>query len=50
MKVIEELVDWHHDYLSLLGVEPVNEPCELIPLELLTKFYWDAYLIVNHNA
>lgn len=50
LDVIEGIVDRYAGHPAVLGVEPVNEPWELTPLNLLKKFYWDAYLIVKKKA
>ena len=50
LKVIENLVDRYAGHPALLGIEPVNEPWDLTPIDWLKKFYWDAYLIVKRKA
>ena len=50
LRVIENIVDRYSGHPAVLGVEPVNEPWELTPIEALKNFYWDAYLIVKRNA
>jgi glucan 1,3-beta-glucosidase len=50
IKVVKEIVGRYHDHPAVLGLEPVNEPWELTPLNLLKQFYWDAYLIVKKQA
>lgn len=50
LRVIETIVDRYHDNPAVLGVEPVNEPWQFTPMDLLKKFYWDAYLIVKKKA
>jgi glucan 1,3-beta-glucosidase len=44
------LVDRYAGHPAVLGVEPVNEPWELTPIEALKSYYWDAYLIVKRKA
>ena len=50
LSVIQNLVDMYHDHPAVLGVEPINEPWELTPINELKTFYWDAYLIVKKKA
>ena len=37
-------------YFSYLGLEPVNEPWQYTPIDVLKKFYWEGYLIVKRSA
>ena len=50
LHVVKEIVDRYYDHPAVLGIEPVNEPWELTPINLLKKFYWDAYLIVKNKT
>lgn len=35
---------------DVLGIEPVNEPWQFTPIDVLKQFYWDAYLRVKAIA
>uniref|UniRef100_A0A7S2WMK6 Glycoside hydrolase family 5 domain-containing protein n=2 Tax=Rhizochromulina marina TaxID=1034831 RepID=A0A7S2WMK6_9STRA len=50
LRVITAIVDRYHTHPSVLGLEPVNEPWELTPLDILKNFYWEGYLIVKRRA
>jgi len=50
LDVIGSLLERYAGHPAVLGVEPVNEPWELTPLDLLKQFYWDAYLMVKEKA
>lgn len=34
----------------MLGIEPVNEPWQFTPIDVLKRFYWEGYLIVKRSA
>eukprot|EP01083_Nonionella_stella_P224352 798700_1 len=38
------------DHPGVLGLQPVNEPWEFTPTDVLKKFYWDGYLKVKERA
>jgi len=48
--VIQKMVDRYQSHPAILGLEPLNEPWEHTPINLLKQFYWDAYLIVKQTA
>eukprot|EP00588_Corethron_pennatum_P017258 CAMPEP_0194307134 /NCGR_PEP_ID=MMETSP0171-20130528/3994_1 /TAXON_ID=218684 /ORGANISM="Corethron pennatum, Strain L29A3" /LENGTH=820 /DNA_ID=CAMNT_0039059029 /DNA_START=105 /DNA_END=2567 /DNA_ORIENTATION=+ len=50
LKVIEEIVRLYRYSSVIYGVEPVNEPWEWSPMEVLKSFYWEGYLIVKRDA
>jgi len=50
LKVIEEIVRLYRYKPAIYGLEPVNEPWEWSPIEVLKRFYWEGYLIVKKTA
>uniref|UniRef100_A0A7S3QGF9 Glycoside hydrolase family 5 domain-containing protein n=1 Tax=Chaetoceros debilis TaxID=122233 RepID=A0A7S3QGF9_9STRA len=50
LDVIEIMVEKYKDHPAVLGLQPVNEPWEWTPIDVLKKFYWDGYLIVKKQA
>lgn len=38
------------NYKSLIGIQPLNEPWELIPFEIIREFYWRSYHIITRLA
>ena len=50
LDVVEEIVKRYADHPAVLGLQPVNEPWQYTPIDLLKKFYWDGYLIVKEHA
>jgi glucan 1,3-beta-glucosidase len=34
----------------VVGMEALNEPWDFTPIDVLKKFYWDAYMIVRKDA
>ena len=38
------------DVTNVVGIEPVNEPWEFTPMDILQQFYWKSYRIVRKNA
>jgi len=50
LDVIRSIVQRYKDHKAVLGIEPVNEPWELTPIDLLKKFYWDGYKITKSIA
>lgn len=47
LDVVRELVKRHKNDPAVVGIEPVNEPWWVIPLDLLKQFYWASYGIVQ---
>lgn len=39
-----------HTARFITGIEPVNEPWQYTPLDVLKRFYWEGYLIVKRKA
>eukprot|EP00968_Pinguiococcus_pyrenoidosus_P016850 scaffold1638_cov258-Pinguiococcus_pyrenoidosus.AAC.74 len=50
LAVIDIMVDMYKDVPVVWGIEPVNEPWEFTPMEILFQFYWDAYQMVRAKA
>jgi glucan 1,3-beta-glucosidase len=42
LRVIESLAIRYADSSSVLGLEPVNEPWQFTPLDILKRFYWQV--------
>lgn len=47
LRVIEAIAVRYQHNFTVIGIEPVNEPWEETPIEILKQFYWDSYLIVQ---
>lgn len=47
LDVVRELVLRHKYDPVVIGIEPVNEPWWVIPLDVLKEFYWKSYQIVQ---
>lgn len=47
LTVVEKLINTHKDDLTVIGVEPLNEPWWPTPIDVLKKFYWDSYNLVQ---
>ena len=50
MHVIKIIVDTYGGHPAVLGLEPVNEPWQYTPIEVLKRFYWEGYLLVKRGA
>jgi len=50
LEVITEIARSYGGHPAVLGLQPVNEPWEKTPIDVLKKFYWDGYLIVKRHA
>jgi glucan 1,3-beta-glucosidase len=50
LKVIQKIVDLYSGHPAVLGLEPVNEPWQYTPIDVLKRFYWEGYLIVKKSA
>lgn len=44
------IVDRYAGHPAVLGIEPVNEPWQFTPIDVLKRFYWEGYLIVKRKA
>jgi hypothetical protein len=44
------IVDRYGGHPAVLGIEPVNEPWQFTPIDVLKRFYWEGYLIVKRSA
>ena len=47
LEVVREMVKRHKEDPVVIGIEPVNEPWWVIPLDVLKQFYWASYAIVQ---
>mmetsp|Transcript_2326 Transcript_2326/g.3574 ORF Transcript_2326/g.3574 Transcript_2326/m.3574 type:complete len:558 (+) Transcript_2326:84-1757(+) len=50
LRVIKNIVQMYKHEPTVVGVEPVNEPWEHTPIDLLKEWYWHAYQIVQEDA
>ena len=50
LEVIQRIVDMYSGHPAVLGLEPLNEPWQYTPLDVLQRFYWEGYLIVKKSA
>ena len=50
LNVIQIIVDLYKDHHAVLGIEPVNEPWQFTPINVLKDYYWEGYLIVKQHA
>eukprot|EP00536_Pseudo-nitzschia_multiseries_P002184 jgi/Psemu1/251407/estExt_Genewise1Plus.C_290041 len=50
LDVIERIVHRYRFHPAVQGLEPVNEPWQYTPIEVLKRFYWEGYLIVKKHA
>jgi len=50
LEVIEGIVQRYKNHPAVLGIQPINEPWQYTPSDVLKKFYWDGYLIVKKHA
>jgi glucan 1,3-beta-glucosidase len=50
LDVIQEIVNRYSGHPAVLGLEPINEPWQYTPIDVLKRFYWEGYLIVKKNA
>jgi glucan 1,3-beta-glucosidase len=50
LNVVTTVVKQYRDHPAVLGLEPVNEPWQYTPIDLLKQFYWDGYLITKRYA
>jgi len=47
LDVVRELIERHKHDPVVIGIEPLNEPWWVIPLDVLKQFYWKSYQIVQ---
>lgn len=50
LEVIRRVVNMYSGHPAVLGIEPLNEPWQYTPLDILKRFYWEGYLIVKQKA
>ena len=50
LDVIAEMVDKYSGHPAIVGLEPLNEPWNFCPIDVLKRFYWEGYLIVKRGA
>ena len=50
LDVIQNIVDRYAGHPAVLGVEPINEPWQYTPINVLKRFYWEGYLMVKKSA
>jgi glucan 1,3-beta-glucosidase len=50
LKVTKKIVERYAGHPAVLGLEPVNEPWQYTPIDVLKRFYWEGYLIVKKAA
>lgn len=47
LKVLESISELYEGHPAVLGLEPINEPWEHTPMDVLKSFYWEGYKIVK---
>lgn len=47
LKTVEVIASKYSDHPAVLGIEPMNEPWQYTPIEILKRFYWEGYLITK---
>jgi glucan 1,3-beta-glucosidase len=50
LDVVEIIVDRYKGHPAVQGLEPVNEPWQYTPIDVLKRYYWEGYLIVKRDA
>ncbi|KAF0699285.1 Aste57867_10127 [Aphanomyces stellatus] len=50
LEVVSRIVKRYSNNPVILGLQPVNEPWELTPIEVLKDFYWESYKRVKNLA
>ncbi|KAH8085049.1 glycosyl hydrolase [Aureococcus anophagefferens] len=50
LDVLGRIADRYADHPAVLGIEPVNEPWNWSPLDILKDFYWRGYLTIKRRA
>ncbi|RHY15813.1 hypothetical protein DYB36_007756 [Aphanomyces astaci] len=50
LEVVSRIVKRYAGHPSVLGLQPVNEPWELTPIDVLKNFYWDSYKRIKDLA
>jgi glucan 1,3-beta-glucosidase len=50
LEVIQTIAETYKTSPAILGLEPINEPWQFTPIDLLKQFYWDGYHIVKAAA
>ncbi|KAE9326343.1 hypothetical protein PF008_g16667 [Phytophthora fragariae] len=50
LATVAAIVDRYADHPAIIGLEPVNEPWELTPIDLLKDYYWKSYKRVKARA
>ncbi|TMW69676.1 hypothetical protein Poli38472_001832 [Pythium oligandrum] len=43
LHAVLEIVNRYKDHPAILGLQPVNEPWELTPIQILKDYYWKSY-------
>lgn len=46
----DDMIEEYKDEPNILGIEPINEPWEYTPLEVLKDYYWKGYERVREKA
>ncbi|KAG6611681.1 putative glucan 1,3-beta-glucosidase [Phytophthora cinnamomi] len=47
---VEAIINRYKGHKAIIGLEPVNEPWELTPIEVLKEYYWKSYKRVKALA
>ncbi|TDH70339.1 hypothetical protein CCR75_002902 [Bremia lactucae] len=50
LRTVAAIVDRYAHHPAIIGLEPVNEPWELTPIDLLKEYYWKSYKRVKARA
>ncbi|OQR85743.1 glucan 1,3-beta-glucosidase [Achlya hypogyna] len=50
LTVVNKIVTRYANHPAILGLQPVNEPWELTPIDVLKNFYWESYKVTKSLA
>ncbi|CAH0481659.1 unnamed protein product [Peronospora belbahrii] len=50
LHTVAAIVNRYANHPAIIGLEPVNEPWELTPIDLLKEYYWKSYKRVKAHA
>jgi glucan 1,3-beta-glucosidase len=48
--VISKIVSRYQSFSSVMGLEPLNEPWQYTPINILKRYYWEGYKIIKNNT
>jgi glucan 1,3-beta-glucosidase len=50
LRVIRAIAERYKDSPAVMGLEPVNEPWQYTPIDVLKRFYWEGYKVMKRTA